>query len=74
MFRTHYRANTEQDIRRLAAESGFEVEVLRHVATDAQFAVILPVAIVELAWIRLLMNPQAAQWRQALIVSLRRHG
>lgn len=72
VFPTHYRANTANAIVQLAAETGFDVEDLNHVATGAQFAVILPLAIMELAWIRLLMNARAARWRQTLIAILRR--
>jgi hypothetical protein len=72
VFPARYRANTAATIRRLAAECGLEVEKILPVATTAQFVVILPVALLELLWIRLLMTRGMASLRQALIVTLRK--
>jgi ubiquinone/menaquinone biosynthesis C-methylase UbiE len=72
VFETHYRANTEPQIRRLAAASGFEVVELDLVNTDAVFAVIPPLALIELLWLRLLMTGPFRSLRTNLIVALRK--
>jgi SAM-dependent methyltransferase len=72
VFPTHYRANTRKEIIDLAAATGFEVESVSFTLSAAQFAVILPLAVLELLWIRLLMNPRLAHLRHTLIVVLRK--
>lgn len=72
VFPTYYRANTAGRITELAATAGFEVEQLQHVVSSAQFAVLLPLAVLELAWIRLLMTRRLESRRHTLIVTLRR--
>lgn len=72
VFPTHYLANTSEEIRALAASTGFEVQALRHVSSSAMFSVVLPLAIAELFLIRALQKPARAHFRHALVVVLRR--
>lgn len=70
VFKTYYRSNTESQIRKLAQETGFEVVSIRYIASSAKFAVILPFAILELFWIRLLLTRPFRSLRTNLIVTL----
>ena len=70
VFETHYRSNTESQICRLARESGFEVRSIRYVASSAKFAVILPLAFLELFWIKILLTRPFRRLRTNLIVIL----
>jgi len=70
VFKTHYRSNTESQIRKLAHDTGFEVSIIRCVASTAKFAVILPFAFLELFWIRLLLTRPFRLLRTNLIVAL----
>lgn len=70
VFKTYYRANTESQIRRLAQQTGFEIDKLRLVASSAKFAVIAPLAFFELFWIRLLLRPEFRPLRTNLVVTL----
>jgi len=70
VFKTHYRANTESQIRRLARETCFEVAKIRFIVSTAKFAVFAPLAFFELFWIRLLMTHRFRPLRTNLIVTL----
>lgn len=72
VFETHYAANTEQQIRDLAAKNGFEVIDMELVTTDAIFAIVPPLAVFELLWLRLLMTERLRSLRTNLIVALRK--
>jgi len=72
VFRTYYRANTEERITDLAEATGFDAEWIRPTTTSAALAIITPLALLELLWIRLLETPRFSRWRQTLIVSLHR--
>jgi hypothetical protein len=72
IFKTYYAANTEHAIRALARENGFEVVECRLLVTDAIFAMIPPLALVELLWIRLLMLGLLRSLRTNIIVALRK--
>jgi len=72
VFPTHYRMNTASEIRRLAAHAGFDVIDLRQVSTSAALAVLGPLALVELLYIRLLQRDALAHLRSNLVVTLRR--
>lgn len=74
VFETHYKANTKKRITELAAASGFEVVELKMVVTDAVFAVVPPLAIPELVWIRLLMTRPLRAVRTNIIAILRKKG
>src|SRR2546422_921251 len=49
-YRTFYRANTVGTIGRLARENGFVVSSIEFVRSTALFAMVPPLAVVELAW------------------------
>jgi ubiquinone/menaquinone biosynthesis C-methylase UbiE len=56
VFETHYKANTRKKIEELAARTGFGIHKMQMLVTGAIFAVVPPLAIVELIWIRILMT------------------
>ena len=72
VFPTHYKANTEAQVKALARVNGFEVLQLDLIPTDAIFAMIPPLAALELLWIRLLMTPPFRSLRTNMIVALRK--
>lgn len=72
VFTTFYRINSPKTIERIARDNGFAVEELRMVVTDAQFAVIPPLAFMELLWIRMLMTRILRGLRPNIIVRLRK--
>ncbi|MFZ1818540.1 MAG: hypothetical protein WAU44_11455, partial [Nitrospira sp.] len=72
VFPTHYKANTEAQVRALAQANGFEVLQLDLLATDAIFAMLPPLAALELLWIRLLMTQPFRNLRTNMIVALRK--
>lgn len=72
VFPTHYRANTAAEIRRLADVCGFESVELRLISTTATFALVPPLAVMELLWIRSLRRPTQADKRSNIIAVLRR--
>ena len=74
IFETHYAANTEKSIRGLAQGTGFEVVEMHFLVTDAIFAMVPPLALLELLWIRLLMAGPFRSLRTNIIVALRRMG
>jgi SAM-dependent methyltransferase len=72
VFPTHYKANTEAQVKALAQANGFEVLQLDLIPTDAIFAMLPPLAILELIWIRVLMTDLMRGYRTNLIVALRK--
>src|SRR5262249_13310580 len=72
VFKAYYRANTENSIATLAQETGFEVVAIDLVNTDAIFAIVTPLAIVELLWLRLLMTKPFRHLRNNIIAVLRK--
>jgi ubiquinone/menaquinone biosynthesis C-methylase UbiE len=74
VFPTHYRVNNAERITDLAVKAGFVVESIQHFATAAQTAVILPLAVIELLWIRQLTKPRFARYRHTIIARLRKPG
>ena len=69
---THYRANTRRRIATLAQSTGFEVMKVDMIMSSALSAMILPLAVFELMWIRLLMTAPLQGFRTNMIVQLRR--
>ena len=67
VFPTYYRANRERKLRWLAKAAGFEVETLDHFSSTAALARFLPIAVLELLWIRLLEKPALASLRSNLL-------
>ena len=72
VFPTFYRANSANTIRKLASDSGFEIGELNLVSTTAVFALVPPLAAMELLWIRSLSKPTRAEKRSNIIAVLRR--
>ncbi len=72
VFLTHYKANSREVIQTLAANCGFEVVKIRLVVTEALFAVVPPLALVELLWIRLLLTKRLKEFRTGIISILKK--
>ena len=72
VFPTHYKANTEAQVKALAQANGFDVLQLDLIPTDAIFAMLPPLAALELLWIRLLMTQPFRSLRTNMIVALRK--
>jgi ubiquinone/menaquinone biosynthesis C-methylase UbiE len=72
VFPTCYRMNRLAVIRRYASKSGFVVQELKSVSTSAITALLGPVAIVELLYLRILESPHLAGFRSNLIAVLRK--
>ncbi|HMQ03349.1 MAG TPA: methyltransferase domain-containing protein [Pyrinomonadaceae bacterium] len=73
VFGVHYLANRESEIYELSERAGARIESIRFISSDAVFAVVPPLAAVELAWIRLLMRPSFKRLRTNIIVALRKN-
>ncbi len=74
VFETHYKANTQKQIAELAQACGFEVVKMKMLVSDAVFAVIPPLAVLELVWIRALMTRPLKQLRTTIITVLKKTG
>jgi SAM-dependent methyltransferase len=72
VFLTHYKANSQDAISELAKDCGFEVIKIRMIVTDALFALVPPIALVELVWIRLLLTERLKRFRTGIIAVLRK--
>lgn len=72
VFETHYAANTQAQISALSATTGFSVTSIRFAVSDAIFALIAPIAVPELIYLRLLMTDRLKQWRTNIITVLRK--
>src|SRR5439155_7421146 len=70
VFPTHYRANTGRRVTEVAERAGLTVVGLKMVATDALFAVIPPLAAIELLTIRLLLTKPLRRFRSDIIAVL----
>ncbi len=72
VFEIHYKANREEKIEALAQETNFEIERIRFVSSDAVFAMVPPLAALELLWIKLLMRRSFRRYRTNIIVILKK--
>lgn len=72
VFETHYRANTAKDIDALAQATGFEVAKFRLTVSDAVCALVPPIAIPELIYLRLLMTERCKNLRTNIITTLKK--
>jgi len=70
VFPVQYKANTEARITEIARMSGFKVNRIRMLLSSPVFAVVPPVAIVELLFLRLLMLKPFKRWRTNIIAEL----
>jgi len=74
VFPVRYRANTRAKIAAFAASVGFNTVKTRMIVSDAIFAMVLPLAAIELVWIRLLMTSPMRPLRTNIIAILERPG
>ena len=74
VYPTHYRCNSEHAISEVAEASGFELASIRFIPTEAVFALVLPLAVLELLWIRRTMREDMASYRTNIITTLRKPG
>lgn len=72
VFEVHYKANTQKTIDSLARATGFEVEKIEMIVSDAVFAVVPPVALPELVSIRILMTRPFKSLRTNIIATLKK--
>ena len=72
VYRTHYQANTVDTIQSLAKASGFEVAEINLTASTAALAVLPPLFVPELLWIRLLLTKRFRNLRTNIIARLRK--
>ena len=72
VFEVHYKANNQKSIEAVAEETNFSVEKISFVSSDAVLALIPPLAVAELLWIKLLMLKSMRSMRTNLIVVLRK--
>ena len=70
VFPTHYAMNTLDSISLHAQSTGFEVREIRSVSTSATTALITPLCIIELFYLRMLEQPGFAGVRSNLIATL----
>jgi len=74
VFPAYYRINSASAIRNIAARCGFDVVSIQLVVTGALFALVPPLAALELLFIRLISAPWAAAARPNIIAVLRKRG
>ena len=72
VFPTYYRANDPGEIQEFATATGFEITELNLVSTTAVFALVAPLAALELLWIRSLRDTSRANRRSNIIAVLTR--
>lgn len=72
VFPTHYRANTRRALEHVANRAGLQLSSCSMVATDAMFAVVPPMAAIELMLIRLLMTRRLRNFRPNIIAVLKK--
>lgn len=72
VFPTYYRANTFRQIERVAKSAGLVSESIDLVSTTALFAVVPPLAFIELLWLRSLRHEKRRHLRSNFIVALRK--
>jgi ubiquinone/menaquinone biosynthesis C-methylase UbiE len=67
VYPTFYRCNTEKAILETAAASGLEVKRIDYIPSTATFALIFPIAAVELLWIRATMSKSLSHHRTNIL-------
>jgi ubiquinone/menaquinone biosynthesis C-methylase UbiE len=72
IFETHYKANTRNAIMKLADSSGFQISKLEMLTGSAELAVIPPLAVFELLFIKLLTAERFRLFRTNIIAILRK--
>lgn len=72
VFKTYYRANTQGKILHLAQLRGYSVLKIRMIVTDAVFAMVPPLFVLELIWLRVLMTRPFKALRTNIIAVLQK--
>lgn len=72
VFEVHYKVNTRKKVEDLARETGFEVEKIKLISSDAVFALLPPLSFVELIYLRILMRKSFENIRTNMIVILKK--
>ena len=72
VFQTHYQANSASRIRALAQLAGLVVREINMVVTNAQLAIIPPLAFFEILWIRLLLTKPLKNFRHNILAILQK--
>lgn len=70
IFPAYYRANSESRIRQLAQSTGFHIEKIKLIVSSAEAAIVPPIAVLELLWIRMLMTRSLRKFRVNIIAIL----
>jgi hypothetical protein len=71
VFPIQYKANTAARIAKIACMSGFKVQRIRMIVSSPVFAIVPPLMIVELLWLRLIMLKPFKRWRTNIIAELK---
>ena len=69
VFPAFYKINSRSEIEKLSEQCGFRVKKIRMICSSAQFAIIPPIVILELLWIRLLMT-KPMRWLRNNIIAI----
>jgi len=72
VFPTFYRANTPRRLATVGKNAGVPVDSVQMVASDALFAVVPPIAAIELFALRLMLKPGLRRFRIGMIAVLRK--
>jgi ubiquinone/menaquinone biosynthesis C-methylase UbiE len=72
VFETFYRANTKDEIEKLASAAGFGVQRIRLIVSSAELVIVPPLVVFELLWIRLLMTKHLKSFRTTIIAVLQK--
>lgn len=72
IFPTHYRINTLEKIKKVANRTGFKIVKLRMIETESTFALIPPLAIIQLLLIRIKMLSPFEPFRSNIIAILQK--
>lgn len=70
VYPTFYRANSRRSLEAIARDSSFDTIDVHFIVTTAMFAVVLPLALLELLWLRTLMHERLADLRTNIIAVL----
>lgn len=70
VFPVQYKANSAARITKIARMSGFKVRRIRMLVSSPVFAVVPPLMIAELLWLRVLMLKPFKRWRTNIIADL----
>jgi SAM-dependent methyltransferase len=70
VFKTWYKVNDRAEIEHIAVAAGFVVVQMMMLNTSAEMAVVTPLALIELLWLRLLMNDRLKYLRTNIIAVL----